>query len=262
MKTIKENWLKNFKKKDLVKYSKKVNLLMRVKLILGLMFLLSIKGFAQDTKTASVTPEIKTHNQIFSLSPIATNVSKVNGLAFGVGHYENSMVKTQTVNGFNVELSPIGLLSPFLAIGLFERDEAYLFREDTQTASIKINGINISSGGFLDDSQVNGANFSVFTTMDKMNGFSASAIVLCSRDINGVSLAGFANFSKNTHGLTVALINRTFNLKGIQLGCYNRTTQTMTGVQIGLINISNQCSGLQIGLLNINKKRALPFINF
>lgn len=61
--------------------------------------LLSQSIFAQDTIPIPVVDSIQTHTQIFSLSPISKRVEKVNGLVFGVGHYDNKFIKKQTING-------------------------------------------------------------------------------------------------------------------------------------------------------------------
>ena len=220
-----------------------------------------ISAFAQDSLPIS---KIKLKSQIFSLSPISKKVDVVNGLAFGVGHYDDKNIVGQTINGVNVEASPIGLAFPFLLFLSFDKRfdrDAFTDGVDDGT-NIKINGINISSGGFLTNAQMNGINISTLTQIRKMNGLSVCGFITVTNNTNGVSIAGFQNLNQKTNGLQIAISNFSDHLKGGQIGLYNNCAQSMTGVQIGLLNISNKTRGLQIGLLNINKKRALPFINF
>lgn len=66
----------------------------------------SVKNFRNDS--------IK----IFSLSPISKRVKKVNGFALGVGHYENQKIQLQTINGLNVEVSPLSLALFSIAINV------------------------------------------------------------------------------------------------------------------------------------------------
>ena len=54
---------------------------------------------AQDSFPVPNYETFETHSQIFSLSPISKKVDNVNGLVFGVGHYQNRHVEKQTING-------------------------------------------------------------------------------------------------------------------------------------------------------------------
>ena len=124
-----------------------------------LLFGFCLYAFAQDSLTIS---KIKLKSQIFSLSPISKKVDVVNGLAFGVGHYDDKNIVDQTINGVNVEASPIGLAFPFLLFLSFDKRfdrDAFTDGFDSGT-TIKVNGINISSGGFLTNAQMNGINIS------------------------------------------------------------------------------------------------------
>ena len=229
---------------------------------IALLFLSSfISAFAQDSLPIS---KIKLKSQIFSLSPISKKVDVVNGLAFGVGHYDDKNIVGQTINGVNVEASPIGLAFPFLFMLSFDKRFSLnnLEEEFDNMTALQVNGLNFSTGGFITNTEMNGINISTLTQIHEMNGLSISAFGINNENTNGISIAGFYNSSHKTNGLQMAMTNYCNDLKGGQIGLYNHCAQSMTGVQIGLLNISNKTHGLQIGLLNINKKRALPFINF
>lgn len=220
--------------------------------------IVTIKSFGQDSIV-----EKKCHSQIFSLSPISKKVDKVNGLVFGVGHFENSNIKSQTVNGINLELNPIGLLSPIVFIFSFdEKFEAKNLMEDFESNKILVNGLNISTGGFTSNAFMNGLNISILTKINQMNGVSVSGLIMANKNTNGISISGYINYNEKLNGLSIALINKSIDFNGMQIGLYNNCNNQMTGIQIGLVNISNKTKGLQIGLLNRNKKRTLPIINF
>ena len=70
------------------------------KQIMLLFFSSCLCVFAQDSLPIS---KIKLKSQIFSLSPISKKVDVVNGLAFGIGHFENRNIqknKTTYNNSF------------------------------------------------------------------------------------------------------------------------------------------------------------------
>ena len=231
------------------------------KLFLVFLVAITFKMFSQDSLSIS---QIKLKSQIFSLSPISKKVNLVNGLALGVGHYDNKNIQKQTVNGLNLEVNPLCIGAPFLLLTL--ANERFQIKngidEFDNNSLIKINGINITTGGFLSRAQLNGVNISTFTQMEKMNGLSVSGLVTSCKSAKGISISGILSYNQKINGLAVGLINHVDFLKGAQFGIYNNCNTEMTGIQIGLINISEKTRGLQIGLLNINKKRAMPFINF
>ncbi|MGX7666509.1 LA_2272 family surface repeat-containing protein [Flavobacterium pedocola] len=195
--------------------------------------------------------------KIFSLSPISRRVNRVNGFALGVGHYENEKIKFQKVNGLNIEASPIslalisvGLNIPFegLVVGINDNsisNTAYM--DDDYPTYIQINGLNISSGGFMGGAKMNGLNISVLTAMNQMNGLSLNASLISTKKFNGLSIAGIANISDHGNGIQIAPSNVCRNHRGIQ---------------IGLFNHSKNLRGIQIGLWNTNGKRKLPFFNW
>ncbi|MFB9078495.1 LA_2272 family surface repeat-containing protein [Flavobacterium procerum] len=194
--------------------------------------------------------------KVFSLSPISRRVNKVNGFALGVGHYENQKIKLQTINGLNVEASPSSLVLftisinvPFesILVGINDnviKNVAFFYAEvDT---NIKINGLNISSGGFTGGAELRGINISVISGMNKMNGFSIGGI-LNTKSFSGVTISGLANLSDSGNG--------------IQIGSSN-VSRRHNGIQIGLFNNSKDLRGMQFGLWNTNGKRKLPLINW
>lgn len=195
--------------------------------------------------------------KIFSLSPISRRVNRVNGFALGVGHYENQRITFQKINGLNIEASPLslvlisfGLNIPFEGLFVGINDNLLsntAFIDDETKTYIQINGVNISSGGFMGGAKMNGFNISVLTAMNEMNGLSLNATVIGTKKFNGVSLAGIANISDYGNGIQIAPSNVCRNLRGIQ---------------IGLFNHSKNLRGLQLGLWNTNGKRKLPFINW
>ncbi|CAM3455275.1 hypothetical protein FLLO111716_11625 [Flavobacterium longum] len=211
----------------------------------------------------------------FSLSPIARNVETVNGLTLGIGHFRSELIPMQTVNGINAEISPVGLgmllVWPFLDFRHTTFDDLF----ETDSTCTVINGLNVSTGGFLEGGEVRGVNISTFTKMNKMNGLSVSAGFLISKRANGVSVAGLYNAAAKRNGLSIALVNTDLKTNGLQIGLMNYAGQ-LKGAQIGFVNVSpEKAAGLQIGLvnhskskcfqlglLNINGKRALPIINW
>ncbi len=194
--------------------------------------------------------------KIFSLSPISRRVNKVNGFVLGVGHYENANIKIQTINGLNVEASPLSLALfsisinvPFEALFVGINDNVIsnvAFFDDCKDTYVKINGLNISSGGFTGGAELRGFNISIISGMNKMNGFSVGGI-LNTKNFSGVSISGLANISDSGNG--------------IQIGSSN-VSRRHKGIQIGLFNNSKDLRGMQFGLWNTNGKRKLPFINW
>lgn len=195
--------------------------------------------------------------KIFSLSPIHRKLKRVDGFALGFGHYENSKIKQQKVNGLNVEASPLGLVLisfginiPFegLVVGINDKyiDSANFLDEEFQTY-IKINGVNISSGGFMGGAEFNGLNISVLSGLNKLNGLSLNASVIGAKEFNGITISGIANVFEYGNGLQLAVSN---------------VSRNHNGMQIGLFNHSKNLRGLQFGLWNTNGKRKLPFVNW
>ena len=194
--------------------------------------------------------------KIFSLSPISKRVNKVNGFALGVGHYENKNIKLQAINGLNIEASPlsvalftISINVPFESLFVGINDNVIsnvAFFDDYKETYIRMNGLNISTGGFTGGAELRGINISIISGMNKMNGFSVGGI-LNTKSFSGVSISALANISDSGNG--------------IQIGTSN-VSRRHSGIQIGLFNNSNELRGMQFGLWNTNGKRKLPFFNW
>jgi len=224
---------------------------------------------AQDSIPVSTVESIETHSQIFSLSPISKKVDKVNGVVFGVGHYQNKHIEKQTINGVNVDINPIGLGLPMFIIylpdiinkgTLFERQYSdAIVIIDTNYPRIQMNGLNISAGCFFTNSSMNGLNISLLNRFNKMNGISVTPLGTQANVMNGISF-GIYNGFNNCNGLSVGLLNESINTKGIQLGIYN-SAHSLKGIQIGVFNMSKK-NGFQLGIWNVNSKRSMPFINW
>lgn len=194
--------------------------------------------------------------KIFSLSPISKRVNKVNGFALGAGHFENQNIQLQVINGLNIEASPISLALisfsinvPFESLFVGINDNVIsnvAFFDDNIKSYIKVNGLNVSSGGFMGGAEVRGINVSIFSGMNRMNGFSVGGI-LNTKTFNGVSISGLANLSDFGNGVQIGISN---------------VSRRHNGLQIGLFNNSKELRGVQFGLWNTNGKRKLPFFNW
>jgi hypothetical protein len=191
------------------------------------------------------------HKQIFSLTPVAKNVSDVNGLAIGAGlmwSYNTSA----TINGINIELNPI---TPFIV--MHQEPEKNL----KDSIRVTVNGLHISTAGFSRGVVHNGMGISIYNVTAATNGLNISVLYNCSNTLNGLHISGIVNSAKKGAGVLIAPVNTSLEFKGLQLGLYNESHQH-AGIQIGLVNYSKTIKGLQIGLWNINAKRSLPFINW
>ena len=224
---------------------------------------------AQDSFPVPNYETYETHSQIFSLSPISKKVDNINGLVFGVGHYQNRHIEKQTINGINVDVNPIGLGIPIFIIYLPEiiskgtflsRIESdSIVKIDTNYPKIQMNGLNVSAGCFFTNASINGLNISLLNRFNKMNGISVAPIGTQANVMNGFSI-GIYNGFNNSNGLSIGIVNESMQLKGIQLGIYN-SAHSLKGIQIGIFNRSRK-KGLQLGIWNVNNKRSMPFINW
>lgn len=219
---------------------------------LSFLMSISLTGFSQEFK---ITDSLKT--SVFSFSPMSPKIGVVNGFVLGVGHYDGPRIKKQKINGFNLEASPLslalvsfGITIPIEGVVVGINDgtlKNYAIVDTDEPTILEINGLNISSGGFMNGANVNGVNVSVLTHINKMNGLSINGSVIGTNALNGVCISGIANISNFGNGLQIAISNVSRNHKGIQ---------------IGLFNYSNNLRGFQFGLWNTNGKRKLPFFNW
>lgn len=193
--------------------------------------------------------------QVFSLSPLARETKKVNGLVVGVGHF-GKKGETKEINGLNVELMA---LSPFVVF-MAAMYGSNLKQTHSDTA-VNVNGINLALGGYLTSVNHKGINIAMYNAGHSMRGISFNATFNAVHEMKGLSIAGFGNYTDYATGLNIAPINFDKRMRGVQIGIYNKSLH-VKGLQIGLINISDDVCGMQLGLLNKNRKRVLPFINF
>ncbi|WP_417942744.1 hypothetical protein [Flavobacterium sp. RS13.1] len=194
--------------------------------------------------------------KIFSLSPISKRVNKVNGFALGAGHFENQNITLQVINGLNIEASPVSLALisfsinvPFESLFVGINDNVIsnvAFFDDKIETYIKMNGLNVSSGGFMGGAELRGVNISIFSGMNVMNGFSVGGI-LNAKNFNGLSISGLANLSDFGNGIQIGISN---------------VSRRHNGIQIGLFNNSKELRGMQFGFWNTNGKRRLPIFNW
>ncbi len=257
--------------KELYSYSCLINKLMRKMFTKSYLVLLlvSVCGYAQNDSISN-----ETHTQIFSLSPISKKVDKVNGLAFGVGHFENRNIENQTINGLNLEVNGAPIAGAFLGfmsimylpeiiknnnIPITGESDFEKIKGLNTNLKLKINGINISSGCFFTSTSMNGLNLSLGNKYDDFNGVSITALGNISDNHNGIAI-GLFNANNNLKGMNVGVFNLTYELKGLHLGVINYT-KSNKGVQIGVFNRSYS-KGLQVGIWNVNNKRSMPFINW
>lgn len=214
-------------------------------LILSLVLLVSLHCKAQETK-------------VFSLSPIAKDTEKVNGIVVGIGHYDFN--RNKVINGANIDLM---VLSPAIFLmggsyGLFDKSKNDLTNDSTLT----INGLNLAIAGYTNNAvNHNGLSIALYNSSGVTNGLSIIGTMNTAKTLNGFHIAGLSNNSNYLNGIGLSIYNHNDYMTGLQLGIVNRSYQ-IKGLQIGLFNKSNSVSGLQIGLININAKRALPFINW
>jgi hypothetical protein len=213
------------------------------------------------------TDTLKT--RMFAFTPVSQKVDKVNGLAVGLGLSLTVQDRDAvTVNGFNLELNP---LTPLILLFL----DPSRMGNDTITATV--NGLHISTAGFMRNAKLNGLGISVYSIAMESNGMTLTGLYNASKVMNGLHISGLANSAETAgHGLFIAAFNysgnfggmmlggcnRATNFKGVSLGLANITYNDMTGVQIGLFNRAKKCKGLQIGLWNVNEERSLPFFNW
>lgn len=250
-----------------------------------LVILFALKSYAQDSIQKYGRPwetgfskEKRIH--IFSISPMSRKTARVDGLVLGFGHIDNKLVEKQRINGLNVEVNPapiVAAFGAFLALTYLpetlskKRAETVadtLYRNKKpdfsipnidKTPALKINGVNISTGCFFVNTDMNGLNISTGNKFKTFNGLSIAPLGTLADRQNGVSV-GIINASNDLNGLTVGLYNQSVQLDGLQIGLVNQSMKNH-GLQIGIFNRSYS-KGFQLGLWNKNSKRTLPILNW
>ncbi|WP_299441534.1 hypothetical protein [uncultured Aquimarina sp.] len=228
---------------------------MKNKIVVLVMLLFSIIAIGQEHKSDAISGKVKS----FSFSPIHSNVSQVNGLVVGIGHYENKKIEHQRINGVNVEalhimpllIVPLRIDIPINSIymGLIynERSDFYFLEDYERDTYLSMNGFNLSVGGFIGGANLNGLNISLGSMTNEANGVSIAPVINTSKVFNGLQISALANFSDTGKGMQLGISNVSENLKGIQIGVFNKTVDQR---------------GFQFGLWNRNARRSLPFINW
>lgn len=222
--------------------------------------------------------EKRTH--VFSVSPMSKKTATVDGLVLGFGHIDNKLVEKQTINGLNVELNPAPVVAAFGAfMGIMHLPEIlskkrqktvvdtlhlrkkpdFFIPDIDKTPSLKLNGLNISSGCFFVNTNMNGLNISAGNKFKNFNGISIAPLGTLADRQNGISV-GLVNASNDLNGLVVGAYNQSVKLDGLQIGLANQTIKNH-GLQIGLFNRSYS-KGFQLGIWNKNAKRTLPIFNW
>lgn len=232
--------------------------------------------YAQDTIRIQTIDSVAQHSKIFSLSPISKKVNKVNGLALGVGHVENRHIKSQTINGINIEANPVpaaGALYAFMCLMYIDKvienhkkedalkstEEDYKIKNMNYTPYLKLNGLNVSSGCFFTTTSMNGLNISAGNKFNNFNGLSVTVLGTIADNQNGISI-GLYSANNNLAGSAIGVYNKSYQLNGLHVGIFNKA-KINKGLQIGVFNKSNS-KGFQLGLWNVNNKRTMPFLNW
>lgn len=206
------------------------------------------------------------HTQVFSFSPVASKVEKVNGMTFGIGHFWTKNMPRE-INGLNIEINPV---SPILV--LFQ-DPDYV---ENDSLRMTVNGLHLSTGCFAGGIKLNGVGVSLYNINYESNGFTVNGLYNVSKSLNGLHISGLCNSADKATGMFIAGVNYAEDFSGVRIGVYNKSVTAagfdiglinlnqgeMHGLQIGIFNKTGKCKGLQIGLWNINSKRSLPLFNW
>ncbi|MBD3906976.1 hypothetical protein NAL32_20050 [Chryseobacterium sp. Ch-15] len=225
---------------------------MKTKLFLIIAIIFNSWMFCQDSLKVN-EQEVR----VIAVTPLNYGITKVNGLAVGLGFdpkylfKDDGLTKIQKVNGLNLEVNPLGLMYLLFYNPPRAQDEEL----------IKVNGLNISSAGYLRGVSHNGVSVSLYNYGHTMNGVMGSLLSFDIEKGRGVFFSTMSVSSKEMKGLSIAPFNGAEVLRGVQIGFYNNNSDGK-GLQIGLVNRSKKMKGLQIGFWNKNGKRTLPLINF
>jgi hypothetical protein len=177
--------------------------------------------------------------------------TQINGVALGLSTVNQREDKILQVNGLNVELAPLSIISgiivlPYNIVSLFpeakdssNRPKAPIthkneYDELDSCIGTQINGVSISGGGLVD--------------VRKVKGISLNGLICLANQVHGVECTSLTNFHYSFNGLMIAALR-------------NKCT-VGNGVQIGLFNSCKDGNVLQIGLFNRIGKRTIPLINF
>lgn len=123
--------------------------------------------------------------QVFSLSPLAREIKKVNGLVVGIGHF-GKKGETKEINGLNVELMALSPFVVFMAVMYGSN----LKQTHTDT-TVNVNGINLALGGYLASVNHKGINIAMYNAGHSMQGISFNATFNAVHEMKGLSISWF-----------------------------------------------------------------------
>ena len=210
------------------------------------LFIVQGMTYAQDSLVAA-------KSKVVSITPLSGKIKEVNGFAVGLGGslMDNSSY-SQKINGFNLELNPLGLVIWMFYDPSKSRDNS---------SPLTVNGLNISSAGYGREVTHHGLSVSLYNYSKKVSGVSVSGLMNYMDKGNGVFISMMGNNVDVLKGVSISAFNSSEKMEGLQIGGFNGADE-IKGVQIGVINKSKNGKGLQIGLWNKNARRSLPIINF
>jgi hypothetical protein len=171
----------------------------------------------------------KTYLPVWTFHQDSVNIY---GLSVGLWDFAER-TKHTTSDGVRIALVGEGILVAFAPSDPIPDNDSMYRAFKADTASERINGINIS-----------------------VTGSSGTY------EINGISLGVIGHFTKRVNGISASLLNYSNQHNGIQIGVFVNECYKMRGLQIGVVNKSRKTKGVQLGLWNINEKRKLPLINW
>jgi hypothetical protein len=197
-------------------------------------FSLNISAYTQTVYRD--TTEIKKNVAWYSPS----NATIVNGVMFNVFPV---MINEDTknwpkINGLEIEISPVSIFSPFLAV---------------------INSLAARTHQPVDDS----IQPLIKSDFKEINGLHIGLGDMESKWVNGIDISATGSFFSFVNGASISLfMNKHYKINGVSLAAFGNHDIETNGIQIGLFNSSLKLYGVQFGLWNKNQKRSLPIINW
>ena len=207
---------------------------------------------SSEIQTAKLSDYDMTYDAKYVFWYTPNSVEKINGIAIGIypGNFKNSGPKfdlrdSLTINGLNLDLSPLGFLAFMMMPYHPKIDLDYYEKYMEDEVDTKINGVSLSLTMMINNAEIRGVNVCGFLNwIDRVDGISVSwfsGIII----MNGLSIAGF---------------NSALSCNGVQLGIANMS-ERMRGLQIGFSNEATDFKGIQLGLWNKIDGKGLPIIN-
>jgi hypothetical protein len=155
------------------------------------------------------------------IPPFYTKVDEINGLAAGFMAAPSNVKDSLKINGLCVEVLPLGFF--VFMFGSLITSDSILFSKQPEPILVKINGFNISLGGSVGDTEINGVYMGgVSTIVNTLRGVAITGVHSISHEMKGVCISGLRNQSNKARGIQIALINYAKDFKGIQIGLWNK----------------------------------------